>query len=49
VPAEDVIAKFRALSTPVLGELRARRVLEAIHEIDTRNDIRDLTASLVPA
>jgi len=48
VPAADVLAKFRGLSSPVLGDARARRVVEAVHEIDTRKDIRDLTASLVP-
>ena len=49
VPAADVVAKFLALSAPALGEPRARRVVEAVHEIDTLKDIRDLTASLVPA
>jgi 2-methylcitrate dehydratase PrpD len=49
VPAEDVVTKFRELTAPVLGELRAHRVLEAVHELDTLKDIRDLVASLVPA
>jgi 2-methylcitrate dehydratase PrpD len=48
VPAEDVMTKFRELSTPVLGELRCRRVMQAVHELDTLKDIRDLTAPLVP-
>ncbi len=48
-PAEEVVAKFVALSSPVLGEPRARRVVEVAHELDTLKDIRDLTAWLVPA
>ncbi len=49
VPADEVVAKFLALSSPVLGEPRARRVAEVAHELDTLKDIRDLAAWLVPA
>jgi 2-methylcitrate dehydratase PrpD len=49
VPAGEVVAKFLALSSPVLGEPRARRVVELSHELETMKDIRDLTAWLVPA
>ena len=49
VPAHEVVAKFLALSSPVLGEARARRVAEVAHEVDTLKDIRDLAAWLVPA
>ena len=49
VPAADVVAKFLALAAPVLGQPRARRAVEAVHEVDTLKDIRDLTASLTPA
>jgi 2-methylcitrate dehydratase PrpD len=48
-PADEVIAKFLALSFPVLGEPRARRVAEIVDELDTLKDIRDLTLWLVPA
>jgi 2-methylcitrate dehydratase PrpD len=49
VPADEVVAKFLALSSPVLDEPRARRVAELADELDTLKDIRDLTAWLVPA
>jgi len=49
VPDDEVIAKFLALSAPVLGEPRARRVMEVAHELETMKDVRDLTAWLVPA
>jgi 2-methylcitrate dehydratase PrpD len=49
VPDDEVIAKFLALTAPVLGEPRARRVMEVAHELETMKDVRDLTAWLVPA
>jgi 2-methylcitrate dehydratase PrpD len=49
VPADDVLAKFLALASPVLGEPRARRVAETVHEVDTLKDVRELTALLAPA
>jgi hypothetical protein len=33
----------------VLGDARARLVVEAVHEIETLKDVRDLGALLVPA
>ena len=48
VPAEEVLGKFLALASPVLGEPRARQVAEVVHEVDGLNDIRKLTALLVP-
>jgi 2-methylcitrate dehydratase PrpD len=49
VPSDEVVAKFLALSSPVLGERRARRLAEFAHELDTLKDVRNLTAWLVPA
>ncbi len=49
VPAEEVIRKFLALSSRVLGDTRARQAVETIDEVETLKDIRDLTALLVPA
>ena len=48
VPDDEVVAKFLTLAAPVLGEPRARRVLDVSHELGTMKDIRDLTAWLVP-
>src|SRR5262249_27727781 len=44
VPDDEIAAKFLALTTPVLGEARARRVMEVSHELEAMKDIRDLTA-----
>jgi 2-methylcitrate dehydratase PrpD len=49
VSADEVVAKFLALASPVLGESRARRVMEVAGEVDALKDIRDLTAWLAPA
>jgi len=49
VPESEVVAKFAALTAPVLGDAQARRVVEAVHEIETLKDVRDLGALLVPA
>jgi hypothetical protein len=49
VPESEVVAKFAALTAPVLGDARARLVVEAVHEIETLKDVRDLGALLVPA
>ena len=49
VPANDVVAKFVSLSSPVLGEPRARRIPEVVAGLDTLEDLRELTALLVPA
>lgn len=48
VPASEVVEKFVALTAPVLGDARANRVVETVHEIDTLKDARDLCALLVP-
>jgi 2-methylcitrate dehydratase PrpD len=48
VPSADIVEKFLALACPVLGESRAQRIIDTIHEVDTLKDIRDLTASLSP-
>jgi 2-methylcitrate dehydratase PrpD len=48
VPAEEIAAKFLALAAPVLGEPRARRVADAVREIETVKDVGELTALLAP-
>jgi 2-methylcitrate dehydratase PrpD len=49
-PASDgeIVAKFLALTSPVLGDRRAREAAERAGEIDTLKDVRDLTPLLVP-
>jgi len=47
VPADEVIDKFLALASPVLGESGARRVVDVAREVDTLKDVRDLTTWLV--
>lgn len=49
VSADDVIAKFLELASPVIGRARADRAVDAVHEVDTGKDVRDLTALLQPA
>jgi 2-methylcitrate dehydratase PrpD len=48
VPREEIIAKFLALASPVLGDAHARKVVDAVAEIDTLEDIRALTEMLQP-
>jgi len=48
VPREEITAKFLALTSPVLGDAHARKVVEAVAEIDTIGDIRALTDMLLP-
>lgn len=43
-PADEVIAKFLALVSPVLGEERARRAAECVHDVGAIGDVRDLGA-----
>ncbi len=48
-PVEEVIRKFLTLSSRVLGDSRARDVVETIHEVEALKDVRQLTARLIPA
>jgi 2-methylcitrate dehydratase PrpD len=48
VPREEITAKFLALTSPVLGDAQARKVVDAVAEIDTLEDIRALTEMLLP-
>ena len=48
VPREVILDKFMYLATPVLGEERARVVLETVGRVDELKDIRELTSLLVP-
>src|SRR5262249_34520378 len=48
VPPEEVVAKFLALTSPVLGAARAHRAAEALRSADDCRDIRELTGLLSP-
>ena len=48
VPTAEVFEKFLALSSPILGEAKARKVTELTDELDTLKDVRDLTMYLAP-
>jgi 2-methylcitrate dehydratase PrpD len=49
VPREEVVEKFVALVSDVLGADRARAVVEIVDRAETLKDVRDLTALLAPA
>ncbi len=49
IPADELVAKFLALASPVLGEAPCRRVIDAVHEVERLKDVRELTALLAPA
>jgi 2-methylcitrate dehydratase PrpD len=44
IDREEIVAKFLALATPILGPSRARSVVDAVERIDELKDVRDLTA-----
>ncbi len=46
VPAAEVVEKFVALASGVLGSERARAVVEIVDQVETLKDVRDLTALL---
>jgi hypothetical protein len=46
IDRDAVIAKFVGLAAPVLGEMRAQAVVDAVDRIDELKDVRDLTALL---
>ena len=41
-PAEEVVAKFLALASPVLGSSRARRAVDAVNDVGALDNVRDL-------
>ena len=43
-PAEEIVAKFLALASPVLGSSRARGVVNAVNDVGTFDNVRDLAA-----
>lgn len=49
VPAAEVVDKFLALTTEILGPERARDVVRLVEQVETLKDVRDLTALLFPA
>jgi 2-methylcitrate dehydratase PrpD len=41
-PAEEVVAKFLALASPVVGPSRARRAVDAVNDVGGLDNVRDL-------
>ena len=48
VPRQALVDKFMFLSTPVLGEKRAKEVVEVVGHLDELRDIREMTSLLRP-
>ena len=48
IPDADVVDKFLGLTAEVLGDARARQVVQLVEQTETLKDVRDLTALLVP-
>ena len=48
VPRDEITAKFVSLAGAILGEPRARKVVDVVEEADTLGDVGTLTAMLVP-
>ncbi|HTY80885.1 MAG TPA: MmgE/PrpD family protein [Candidatus Bathyarchaeia archaeon] len=48
VEADEVVAKFHALTAGPLGERRAQEILATVEKVDALADIRELTALLGP-
>ncbi|HWN03034.1 MAG TPA: MmgE/PrpD family protein, partial [Candidatus Dormibacteraeota bacterium] len=46
VPAGEIVEKFVALASDVLGSDRVRAVVEIVDQVDTLKDVRDLTVRL---
>ena len=46
VPGEEIVEKFVALASDVLGPNRARAVVEIVDQVETIKDVRDLTTLL---
>jgi 2-methylcitrate dehydratase PrpD len=46
VPGEEIVEKFVALASDVLGPDRARAVVEIVDQVETIKDVRDLTTLL---
>src|SRR5437867_7536417 len=47
-PRDEITDKFVALASPILGDSHARKVADAVDAIHTLDDVRALTALLVP-
>lgn len=48
VPPGELAAKFLALAAPIVGARRAQRVVDAVRDVETLKDIRELTALASP-
>jgi len=48
VPRDEITSKFVALAAPIVGESHAHKLIDAVDEAHTLDDIRALTALLTP-
>ena len=48
VPRDEITAKFVSLAGPILGDAGARKVIDAVEDVDTLEDVGSMTAMLVP-
>jgi 2-methylcitrate dehydratase PrpD len=48
VPRDEITAKFVSLAGPILGAAGARKVIDAVEDVDTLEDVGSMTAMLVP-
>jgi hypothetical protein len=48
VPRDEITTKFVALTAPILGDAQARKIVDVVDDTDRLDDIRTLTALLVP-
>ncbi|MFQ5830342.1 MAG: MmgE/PrpD family protein [Candidatus Methylomirabilia bacterium] len=48
IPHVELVDKFLSLAGPVLGESRAKAVIESVGRVEDMKDVRELTTLLVP-
>jgi 2-methylcitrate dehydratase PrpD len=48
VPRDEITAKFVVLTAPIFGEGQARKIVDAVDDVDGLVDVRTLTSLLVP-
>jgi 2-methylcitrate dehydratase PrpD len=48
VPRDEITTKFVALTAPILGDAQARKIVDVVDDTDRLDDMRTLTALLVP-
>jgi 2-methylcitrate dehydratase PrpD len=48
VPPDEITTKFAALAGPVIGDAQVRKIIDAVGQVDSLDDIRVLTGMIVP-